>query len=124
MTQKLLNAGSRDKKQLKIIIEHIILYWLAKHQKTDLCSIDTRKHLSEYGLDSIKIVELSTALENEFSTTLPLRNFYEDVAIQVLVESLADYLLSDNDIEKEDSVSQNSGDEVVLPAFPLLEVEY
>ncbi len=98
----LISAESTKKTENKAILEGII-----KHASKvlEVASFDTNRPLSEYGLSSLKAVELAGMLEEEFHRALDPSLFYNLPTIS----QLADYLSGKEipQLEKTDVITEN-----------------
>jgi len=56
--------------------------------------INTREHIINFGLDSLKVFELKNRLETELKISVPITDFFEDLTIQGLATKILAQLLT------------------------------
>jgi amino acid adenylation domain-containing protein len=56
--------------------------------------VNTREHIINFGLDSLKVFELKNRLETELKISVPITDFFEDLTIQGLTTKILAQLLT------------------------------
>ncbi|MAT97570.1 MAG: hypothetical protein CL608_10545 [Anaerolineaceae bacterium] len=90
-----LPTGTEQAKAVANYLQHQVASLLRQPVE----QIKPERPLASYGLDSLKAIELKTAVEDALQIELPIADLLESPTIQQLSEQLVAYLAADNQIQ-------------------------